>query len=202
MYAADCPQYAACARASCLSPDFCPRYAAREGSAWLELLRKTRALDGVRQVMLASGARYETLLANPELLEEILRHHTGAFLRVAPEHTEDHILLLMRKSPFALFERFVALFRQTASRLPRPVDLACYIMVGHPGEHAEDVAAMRAKLQALGLLRHLDVQIFTPSPGTLSTAMYCAGTDTNGAPIAVERSSRELLHRQRSLIAP
>jgi len=200
MYGADCPRSTACARLSCLSPDRCPDYAAREGRAWLEVLRKTRAQRGVRKVMIASGARCETLLANPEILEEIMRFHTGAFLRVAPEHTEDHVLALMRKSPFALFERFVALFRETAARLRSPVDLECYIVVGHPGERAEDVPIMREKLRALGLLRHLDVQIFTPTPGTLSTALFCAGTDTNGTPIAVERSPKELIRRQRSLI--
>jgi uncharacterized radical SAM protein YgiQ len=203
MYGTDCPRSPACPRQSCLSPDRCPDYAAREGRAWLELLRKARAQRGVRKVMLASGVRYETLLANPKLLEEILRFHTGAFLRVAPEHTEDHVLALMRKSPFALFERFVALFRETAARLRSPVDLECYIVAGHPGERAEDVAIMREKLRALGLLRHLDVQIFTPTPGTLSTALFaaeCAGTAPSGQPIPAERSIKELIRRQRSLI--
>ncbi|MDR2734208.1 MAG: radical SAM protein [Spirochaetota bacterium] len=200
MYGADCPRSQTCARASCLSPDCCPEYAAREGRVWRELLRAARSLHGTRKVMLASGVRYETLLANPELLEEILRSHTGAFLRVAPEHTEDHVLALMRKSPFAFFARFVTLFRETAARLHSSVDLECYIMVGHPGERACDVTAMREKLCALGLLRHLDVQIFTPTPGTLSTALFCAGTDAAGAPIPVERSIRELIRRQRSLI--
>jgi len=203
MYGADCKrgneETRRCARASCLTP-LCPRYAEAEGRAWLELLRSTRDFPGVRKVMLASGVRYEALLRNPRLLEETLTHHTGRFLRVAPEHTEDHVLALMGKPPHALFVNFLKLFRETAARLSRPIDLACYIMVGHPGESAEDAARMREKLEALGLLRRLDVQIFTPSPGSLSTALYCAARDPEGRAIPAERSIKELLRRQRMFL--
>ena len=208
----DAAGMAVCAKASCLAPEPCALYTEREGRAWMELLRAARAEPGVRKVMAASGVRYETLLRNPRLLEEILTHHTGRFLRVAPEHTEDHVLALMGKPPHAHFVRFVELFRKTAARAARsagntqstrrarPAELACYIVVGHPGETAEDVSAMRTKLAGLGLLTHLDVQIFTPTPGTLSTAFYAAAADENGRSIAVERGVKELVRRQRLLI--
>jgi radical SAM superfamily enzyme YgiQ (UPF0313 family) len=203
MYGADCAR-AACLRASCLVPGVCGEYAAQDGRAWQALLAAARNEPGVKKIMLGSGVRYEVFLANPGLLEDVLTHHAGRFLRVAPEHTEDHVLALMRKPPHALFVRFVELFRATAARLPRshPVELACYIVVGHPGESALDVARMRTKLEALGLMRHLDVQIFTPAPGSLSTALYAGGRDKNGNQIIVERSVKELIRRQRSLIEP
>jgi radical SAM superfamily enzyme YgiQ (UPF0313 family) len=225
MYGTDCAceRAGSCTKASCLAPEPCECYAKREGHAWLELLRKARKVPGVRKVMVASGVRYETLLRNPTLLEELLAHHTGRFLRVAPEHTEDHVLALMRKPPHANFIRFVGLFRKIAARLPRPVGLACYIVVGHPGETAEDVINMRKKLTALGLMEHLDVQIFTPTPGSLSTAYYCAmegstpRSDMDVASFArgsaVEnvggfaknmgcvRDSKELIRRQRMFIS-
>jgi radical SAM superfamily enzyme YgiQ (UPF0313 family) len=223
MYGADCAcKYSGkCVRTSCLTPEPCGCYAKREGHAWLELLRRVRTLPGVRKVMVASGVRYETLLHNPSLLEELLTHHTGRFLRVAPEHTEDHVLALMRKSPHETFVRFAELFRKIAAQLSRPVELACYIVVGHPGETAEDVINMRKKLTALGLMENLDVQIFTPTPGSLSTAYYCAmegstprsGREVKfgargsaimegsaGVPQAAERDSKELIRRQRLLI--
>jgi hypothetical protein len=106
----------------------------------------------------------------------------------------------MKKPPHATFERFVSLFDQIARRLPRPIRLAPYLVIGHPGETAEDVIRMRDKLVRLGLAGQSDVQIFTPSPGSLATAMYCSETDEQGRPIAVEKSIAELIRRQRFLI--
>ncbi|HOG64131.1 MAG TPA: YgiQ family radical SAM protein [Spirochaetota bacterium] len=197
MWEADC---ARCQRASCLSPGLCTHYPAPGAQAWQSLLKEIRSLDGIRQVNLGSGVRYEVLLENPSLLEDLLRHHSGQFLRIAPEHTEDHILSLMKKPPFAVFERFVHLFETIVRRLPRPIRLAPYLIVGHPGETAGDVVRMRDKLKALGLFGQADVQIFTPTPGSLATAMYCSGQDEHGHTIAVERNMVELVRRQRMLI--
>lgn len=197
MWNADCSR---CQRASCLSPGLCTHYPAPGAQAWQSLLKEIRSLDGIRQVNLGSGVRYEVLLENPSLLEDLLRHHSGQFLRIAPEHTEDHILSLMKKPPFAVFERFVHLFETIVRRLPRPIRLAPYLIVGHPGETAGDVVRMRDKLKALGLFGQADVQIFTPTPGSLATAMYCSGQDEHGHTIAVERNMVELVRRQRMLI--
>jgi radical SAM superfamily enzyme YgiQ (UPF0313 family) len=148
--------------------------------------------------MLGSGVRHDLMLRNPELLEEILRWHCGRFLRVAPEHTEDEVLDLMGKPRFAVFEEFVRLFQRLNRGLRRPVELAPYLIVGHPGETAAMVPVMRDKLRALGL-KTCDAQIFTPSPGTLSTAMYHAEASPAGAPLAVEKSIRALQERKRML---
>jgi radical SAM superfamily enzyme YgiQ (UPF0313 family) len=155
-------------------------------------------LPGVRKVMLGSGVRHDLMLRCPELLEDILREHAGGFLRVAPEHTEDEVLDLMGKPRFAVFAEFVALFQRLARGLRRPVELAPYLIVGHPGETAAMVPAMKRKLRALGL-KTCDAQIFTPSPGTLSTAMYHSGLSPTGTPVPVEKDVRALQERKRLL---
>jgi uncharacterized radical SAM protein YgiQ len=195
MYGSDC-LVNSCQRESCLQPQTCRHF--RPGDPYRELLRQGRALPGVKKIMLGSGVRYDLLINNPDLLEEVLRHHCGRFLRIAPEHTEDEILDLMGKPRFAILEEFVALFRRVNSRLPRPIELAPYLLIGHPGETMAHVMAMKQKLRALGLPTS-DVQIFTPAPGTLSTAMYVSGLSPAEKPLAVEKDIHALQQRKRLL---
>jgi radical SAM superfamily enzyme YgiQ (UPF0313 family) len=164
------------------------------------LLRQGRALPGVKKIMLGSGVRYDLLLNNPDLLEDILRYHCGRFLRIAPEHTEDEVLDLMGKPRFAVLEEFVTLFRRLNSRLSRQIELAPYWIIGHPGETMAHVTTMKQKLRALDLPT-TDVQIFTPAPGTLSTAMYHSGLAPDGNPLAVEKDVRALQQRKNLLTA-
>jgi tRNA A37 methylthiotransferase MiaB len=126
-------------------------------------------------------------------------HHCGRFLRIAPEHTSDHVLRMMRKPPFYVLEKFVALFRSINKGLRRKIELAPYLIVGHPGETERDVLEMKEKLRALGL-KSTDVQIYTPSPGTLSTAMYYSGRDLSFSPLPVERNVKALVARKRRLV--
>ena len=195
MYGSDC-EVSPCSRDSCLQPAACGRFA--PGDPYRELLRQARTLPGVKKVMLGSGIRHDLLLRNPDLLEEIMREHCGRFLRVAPEHTEDEVLDVMGKPRFAVFEEFVALFNRVNRRLPRPIVLAPYLVVGHPGETAAMVPLMKKKLDALGL-KTRDAQIFTPTPGTLSTAMYHSGLSPDNKPLAVEKDIRALQERKRLL---
>ena len=195
MYGSDC-SVAPCSRASCLRPERCARF--RAGEPYRDLLRRARSLPGVQKVLLGSGVRHDLMLQDPELLEEILREHCGRFLRVAPEHTEDEVLELMGKPRFAVFEEFVRLFRRLNGRLSRPVELAPYLIVGHPGETAAMVPLMKHKLRALGL-NTCDAQIFTPTPGTLSTAMYHSRLSPTEKPLAVEKDIRALQERKRLL---
>jgi uncharacterized radical SAM protein YgiQ len=195
MYGSDCPA-ANCIRPSCLLPSQCGQFKA--GGAYRDLLRRARALPGVKQIMLGSGVRHDLMLGDPALLEEIMREHCGRFLRVAPEHTEDEVLDLMGKPRFAVFEEFVRLFRRLNRSLRRPVELAPYLIVGHPGETAAMVPRMKDKLRTLGL-DTCDAQIFTPSPGTLATAMYHAALSPSQKPLAVEKDIRALQERKRLL---
>jgi radical SAM superfamily enzyme YgiQ (UPF0313 family) len=167
---------------------------------YLELLRECRELSGIKKIFLGSGIRYDVLLHNPELLEEILLYHSGRFLRIAPEHTEGPVLSLMRKPPFKTLESFVTLFDSINKKLKRKIELAPYLIVGHPGEQPADVREMKKKLNSLRL-KSTDVQIFTPTPGTLSTAMYYAECDLSFESIPVEKAVTKLIERKRLLSA-
>ena len=134
----------------------------------MELLRECRKIPGVKKIFLGSGVRYDVLLNNPELLEEIMVYHVGRFLRIAPEHTEEPVLNLMRKPSYKVLESFVGLFNSINKRLKRRIELAPYLIVGHPGEKWSDVTEMKKNLNSVGL-KPVSVQIFTPSPGSLST---------------------------------
>jgi uncharacterized radical SAM protein YgiQ len=195
MYGNDC-ETDACLKPSCLYPECCRMFS--PGKKYLDLLRECRKLSEIKKIFLGSGIRYDVLLNNPELLEEILLHHSGRFLRIAPEHTEDPVLNLMRKPPFKTLESFVSLFNSINRKLKRKIELAPYLIVGHPGENRAHVVEMKKKLKSLGM-KSTDVQIFTPTPGTLSTAMYYAECDPSFKPIPVERTISQLTERKKIL---
>ena len=197
MYGNDC-ETDACLKPSCLYPECCRMFS--PGKKYLDLLRECRKLPEVKKIFLGSGIRYDVLLNNPELLEEILLHHSGRFLRIAPEHTEDPVLNLMRKPPFKTLESFVSLFNSINRKLKRKIELAPYLIVGHPGENRAHVVEMKKKLKSLGV-KSTDVQIFTPTPGTLSTAIYHAECDPSFNPIAVQKAVSELMERKKLLSA-
>lgn len=195
LYGNDCSNMQ-CKRISCLSRETCKTV--RSTDKYLELLRECRKVKGVRKIFLGSGTRYDLLLKNPGLLEEILVYHPGKFLRVAPEHTEKEVLVLMRKPVFEVFEEFVELFNRINSKLKRKVELAPYLIVGHPGESMKDVLRMAERLKKVKV-KSTDVQVFTPTPGTLSTAMYYAGVSPELKQIPVERNIKELQKRKQLL---
>jgi uncharacterized radical SAM protein YgiQ len=195
MYGNDC-ETGSCLKPSCLYPGRCKSFTL--GTRYLELLRGCRKLPEVKKIFLGSGIRYDTLLHNPELLEEILLYHSGRFLRIAPEHTEGHVLHLMRKPPFRTLESFASLFNSINKKLKRRIEMAPYLIVGHPGETRADVVQMKKKLKSLGM-KSTDVQIFTPTPGTLSTAMYYAECDPAFKPVVVEKNVSELMERKKFL---
>jgi uncharacterized radical SAM protein YgiQ len=193
MYGNDC-EVEGCAEPSCLYPEKCRMFS--PGRKYMELLRECRKIPGVKKIFLGSGVRYDVLLNNPELLEEIMVYHSGRFLRIAPEHTEESVLNLMRKPSFQVLESFVGLFSSINKRLKRKIELAPYLIVGHPGEKWSDITEMKKKLNSLGL-NPVSVQIFTPTPGSLSTAMYYAGCSLSLKSIPVEKQIKELMRRKK-----
>jgi uncharacterized radical SAM protein YgiQ len=192
MYGEDC-NFEACSKPSCLYPERCRMFT--PGRRYMELLRQCRSLPGVTKILLGSGVRHDVMLDNPDLLEEILLHHAGRFLRIAPEHTQENVLKLMRKPSFHKLETFAGLFQSINKGLKRKIELAPYIIVGHPGERWSDVVEMKKKLASLGM-KNTRVQIFTPSPGSLSTAMYYGGCDLSFSPISVEKNITRLMKRK------
>lgn len=161
---------AKCRRLSCLFPVPCPSLVT-DHAPLVALYRAARAVPGVHTVSVASGVRYDIALNSPAYVDELVRHHVGGTLKIAPEHTEQGPLSLMMKPGVEVFERFRTLFEASARRSGKRLRLIPYFIAAHPGTTDEDMLNL-----ALWLKRNdyrLDqVQTFLPTPMTLATAMY------------------------------
>jgi uncharacterized radical SAM protein YgiQ len=181
---------AICRRASCLYPAVCGNLRLGDRNA-AALLRKVRGIAKVAHVKVSSGVRYELFDRQREYFSELLAHHVGGLLKVAPEHFVDSVTDRMSKPGRHVFERFLEYFRRESLRLGRKQFIVPYLMSGHPGCTMADMADAALTLKRLGL-KVEQVQDFTPTPGTLSTCMYHTGMDPyTGEPVYVARTDRE-----------
>ncbi|MDR0881749.1 MAG: YgiQ family radical SAM protein [Candidatus Adiutrix sp.] len=196
LWGSECGRSQPCRRRSCLWPQLCPHLRADQ-RAWLALLRQIADLPGIKQVRVASGIRYDLALTDEASLAEFLKHYVGGQLKVAPEHLDSSLLDLMRKPGPELFEKFMAFFRRVAGpgRFVIP-----YLLSGFPGSDLRRMRRLADWLQKR-CWRPRQVQAFIPTPGTVATAMYYAGIDENGQPLAVARTDRER-RAQHDLLAP
>ena len=198
MYGACCqraPGGRGCSRASCLHPRICPHLRADAGPS-LGLWSSLRGLPRVRHVFVASGIRFDLANGSPEYIRELVLHHTGGHLKVAPEHVSDSVLRKMRKPPRREFERFLEWF---ARFRPPKVYLVPYMMSSHPGCTDHDMTAAAAFLREHRLAVD-QVQDFIPIPGTLSAAMYHSGLDPETLePVFVEKSDGGKLRQRHAL---
>lgn len=201
MYGILCRDEAAkksCRRESCLFPRPCKNLgvSAKEGA---RLLKEVRRLEGVLHVSVSSGIRYDLLRHQPEYFQELLAHHVGGLLKVAPEHTVDHVTALMRKPGRQAFEEFLTQFARESRGLGKKQFVIPYLMSGHPGCTLSDMVELALFLKRRGL-RVEQVQDFTPTPGTLSTCMYYTGEDPHtGKKVYVPKTDREKI-LQKSLL--
>jgi uncharacterized radical SAM protein YgiQ len=200
LYRTSC-KVGSCRKHDCLYPRLCPNLQVDE-QAFLNLLRDVSKLAGVNHVFISSGLRMELLLKTPRLLQEIIRSHTPGAMKIAPEHTEEEVLTLMHKESHQQLIDFLHQCRQVAAGIGKKIIFTPYLISSHPGCTARDTEAMTGKLAALDL-QVKQFQDFTPTPGTLSTAMYVTGLhrDSNQPiPVARNRSERKeqrgLLERQ------
>ena len=171
----DADKEAACRRRSCLHPRICPNLVT-DHKPWIGLLRAARALPRVRHVRVSSGVRMDLLLRHPEALEELARHHVGGQLKVAPEHDRSNPLAAMRKYPPGILGHFKRSFDMASQRADKRQFLVPYLICGHPGTTTEDMAHLARAMEQLGF-RPRQVQDFTPTPMTLSTAQHVSGID-------------------------
>lgn len=187
-----CPQH------DCLYPEICKNLIFNE-HLFVELLSKVAELDNINHLFISSGLRLELLQQTPKLLEKLLRDHTPGNLKIAPEHTEPEVLTLMHKEGHDRLIGFIKLFRKINKKLEKKAGLTPYIISAHPGCTEEHTRSMVRKMKRLGLTVR-QFQDFTPTPGTLSTAMYVSGRhrDRDRA-IAVAKNKAERM-RQRRII--
>ena len=191
-----------CVRPSCIWPDVC-RNLDTDHTALLDIYKSVRETEGVNHAYVASGIRYDLFLhdkgTTPEVkashekyIEELAAHHVPGRIKVAPEHTSDHVLRIMRKPTFDLFYKFKEKFEaasEKAGRKKQPV--IPYFISSHPGSRPEDMAELALKTKDLGF-RLEQVQDFTPTPMTVATEIYATGVHPyDGANVCVARSPEE-----------
>ncbi|WP_157096411.1 YgiQ family radical SAM protein [Methylosinus sp. R-45379] len=164
---------ALCRRPSCVYPDICKNLETSHDSL-IQLYRKARAIPGVKKVMVASGVRYDLAVKSPAYVRELVEHHVGGYLKIAPEHTESGPLSKMMKPGIGSYDRFKRLFDAAAQAAKKQYFLIPYFIAAHPGTSDEDMLNLALWLKKNGY-RADQVQTYLPSPMALSTAMYHSG---------------------------
>ncbi|MFO0575554.1 MAG: YgiQ family radical SAM protein [Polyangia bacterium] len=163
----------ACRKPSCVFPDICENLGTDHGPL-VQLYRKARALPGVKRIFVASGVRYDLAVRSPEWIRELAQHHTGGYLKIAPEHTEDGPLTHMMKPGIGAYDRFKELFDRYSQEAGKEQYLIPYFIAAHPGTTDEDMLNLALWLKRNGF-RPDQVQAFLPSPLASATAMYHTG---------------------------
>lgn len=189
-----------CSRPSCIQPKVCPNLNINH-QPLLDLYKKVDALPEIKKSFIGSGVRYDLLLhktgdkecdaATERYTEELISKHVSGRLKVAPEHTNDDVLALMRKPPFKQFHDFKRIFDRINSKNNLKQQIIPYFISSHPGSTLESMAELAAETKQLNF--HLEqVQDFTPTPMTMATEMYYTGINPEtGKNVYVARSMKE-----------
>lgn len=167
----------ACANRQCLFPKPCPNLQA-DHSDYVSLLRRLRALPGIKKVFIRSGIRFDYLLCDKDdtFFHELLKYHVSGQLKVAPEHICDAVLSKMGKPENAVYQRFMKKYEDYNQRIGKKQYLVPYLMSSHPGSTLKEAVALAEYIRDLGYMPQ-QVQDFYPTPSTLSTVMYYTGID-------------------------
>ncbi|MEZ0288785.1 MAG: YgiQ family radical SAM protein, partial [Methylophilus sp.] len=162
-----------CRKLSCVYPGICENLNT-DHSSLIQLYRKARNLRGVKKILIGSGLRYDLAVKSPEYVKELVQHHVGGYLKIAPEHSEENVLSKMMKPGMGAYDEFKRMFEKFSAEAGKKQYLIPYFIAAHPGSTDEDVLNL-----ALWLKRNdfrLDqVQTFTPTPMAMATAMYHSG---------------------------
>ncbi|MBD5214526.1 MAG: YgiQ family radical SAM protein [Bacteroidales bacterium] len=183
MHGRDLEKCRKCLRPSCLQPVVCPNLNT-DHTPLLDIYHKVDALPGVKKSFIGSGVRYDLSMhqtgnskidgTNLRYMRELITDHVSGRLKVAPEHTEDHVLQIMRKPSFDLYYKFKEIFDDVNRRQGLNQQLIPYFISSHPGCEEIDMAELAVKTKGLNM--HLEqVQDFTPTPMTLATEIYYTG---------------------------
>ena len=164
---------AACRKPSCVFPGICSNLTTDHGPL-VRLYRKAREIKGVKKILIGSGLRYDLAVRSPEYVKELVQHHVGGYLKIAPEHTESEPLSKMMKPGIGTYDRFKQMFEQYSAEVGKKQYLIPYFIAAHPGTHDEDMMNLAVWLKRNGF-RADQVQTFYPSPMATATAMYHSG---------------------------
>ena len=163
----------ACRRPSCVYPGVCPNLRT-DHAPLIRLYRRARALPGIRKVLIASGVRYDLAIESPEYVKELAQHHTGGYLKIAPEALAEGPLSKMMKPGVAAYDRFKELFERYSKEAGKEQYLIPYFIAAHPGTSDQDMLELALWLKTNGF-RADQVQAFLPGPMATATAMYHSG---------------------------
>jgi len=159
-----------CKRLSCVYPNIC-KHLDTDHSATTQLYRKARKIKGVKRIAIASGLRYDLALRDHEYIKELVSHHVGGYLKIAPEHSEEKTLSKMMKPSIASYDEFKKLFDKYSKEAGKEQYLIPYFIAAHPGSDEEDMLNLSLWLKERRF-KPDQVQTFYPSPMALATAMY------------------------------
>ncbi len=164
---------AACRKPSCVYPGICDNLNT-DHSHLIKLYRRARELKGVKKILIGSGLRYDLAVRSPEYVKELVTHHVGGYLKIAPEHTEGGPLSKMMKPGIGSYDQFKQLFEKFSKEAGKEQYLIPYFIAAHPGTTDEDMMNLALWLKKNGF-RADQVQTFYPSPMATATAMYHSG---------------------------
>ncbi|MTI10216.1 YgiQ family radical SAM protein [Rhodospirillaceae bacterium RKSG073] len=173
MYHMNCKDpkiHAGCRKLSCVYPVICKNLVTDHGEL-IDLYKRARNVQGVKKVSIGSGVRYDLAVESPKYIKELVKHHVGGYLKIAPEHTEENSLKKMMKPGIGTYDRFKELFDRAAKEAGKELYLIPYFIAAHPGTTDEDMMNLALWLKRNNF-RADQVQTFTPTPMSLSTAMY------------------------------
>jgi uncharacterized radical SAM protein YgiQ len=185
---------AACRKPSCVFPDICPNLNT-DHSSLVQLYRRARDLPGVKKILIGSGLRYDLAVKSPEYVEELVTHHVGGYLKIAPEHTERGPLDKMMKPGIGSYDKFKQMFEKYSRKAGKEQYLIPYFIAAHPGTTDEDMMNLALWLKHNGF-RADQVQTFYPSPMATATAMYHSGKNPLGK-VARDSESVETVRKTR-----
>ncbi|GBG01477.1 UPF0313 protein [Azospira sp. I13] len=159
-----------CRRLSCVYPGICENLGT-DHSHLVSLYRKARAIPGVKRVLIGSGLRYDLAVQSPEYVKELVTHHVGGYLKIAPEHTEEGVLSKMMKPGIGTYDRFKQMFEKFSREAGKEQYLIPYFIAAHPGTTDEDMLNLALWLKHNNF-RLDQVQTFLPTPMALATTMW------------------------------
>ena len=160
----------ACRKPSCVYPGICPNLNTSHDPL-IKIYRRARALKGIKKILISSGLRYDLAVQSPEYVKELVQHHVGGYLKIAPEHTEQGPLTKMMKPGIGSYDKFKQMFEKYSAEAGKKQYLIPYFIAAHPGTSDEDMMNLAIWLKKNGF-RADQVQTFYPSPMATATTMY------------------------------
>jgi len=195
---------AVCSKPSCIDPKICP-VLDRSHKPLLEIYKEVSANPKIKKAFIGSGIRYDLLLNNKdeeeqnissEYIREVVKNHVSGRLKVAPEHTQESVLKIMRKPSFKLFKEFKKIFDDECDKMDLNQQVVPYFISSHPGCETKDMKSLSREVEGMGLLME-KTQDFTPTPMTLSTVMFYSGLNPhNMKRIYTARTKEEKLKQK------